>query len=587
MYMGGGEYRSNQTGYGWNGRGADHHYQFGQMNQFHHQQNSQGYTNQFNSSRGNMGYNAFSRGNQHQRGGRGGGRGHLSKPWITHEIRNEINHRNFLSHQAKQSKAAPDFDALNDQKTKVYEMIEEAKRKYFIQNPEEEGNWLHILARESFSKSTWCDVCDKGFDSIRQLREHESEHVTCDVDGCKYTGHQSVMEKHIQHQHISGFFHRIPQGKSKEEIDKWRAERRKNFPTSDKVAIKDAERAEAQARGEVMRYEKIIKKYTGVEEEIEEDKSVRNRNVEPDWECNCKARYFLKDSKRRVDVSKLKHQNHCQELVRIRERAVEKKKEKHLQLAKKRLERYKEKNHKSIPQDQVVQLNTENLEDSESETEEMNGTLPMFAGLGKSFLHNTAYLNPTTATQWSDQSDHDFDISDDDEDMVYDALNDVHFTDITYHDETYAETSLILDDVIDSKEEGSHNLDADNIDLTDDDDGPPEDIKIEKGKDVDILDTSDNHDNLIKSETSVNEEILKTVTEENPKGRKRKRKDETNETPSMVSADKKAKTVFTKRIGAPTLLEKLLHDEIKRERNIILQCVRYVCNNQFLQDQQK
>ena len=35
--------------------------------------------------------------------------------------------------------------------------------------------------------------------------------------------------------------------------------------------------------------------------------------------------------------------------------------------------------------------------------------------------------------------------------MVYDALNDVHFTDITYHDETYAETSLILDDVIDSK----------------------------------------------------------------------------------------------------------------------------------------
>ena len=77
------------------------------------------------------------------------------------------------------------------------------------------------------------------------------------------------------------------------------------------------------------------------------------------------------------------------------------------------------------------------------------------SGLGKSFLHNTAYVNSTTVNQWSDQSDHDFDISDDEE-MKYDALNDVHFADINHHDETYTETSLVHDDDIDPK--GMYNV---------------------------------------------------------------------------------------------------------------------------------
>ena len=46
-------------------------------------------------------------------------------------------------------------------------------------------------------------------------------------------------------------------GQSREEIEKWRAERKKNFPTQDKVAIKDAERSEARERGEVLRLEKV------------------------------------------------------------------------------------------------------------------------------------------------------------------------------------------------------------------------------------------------------------------------------------------------------------------------------------------
>jgi len=597
--MGRGGYGSHPRQFGWEGSGPNHHNQFERMNGSHHQNQfermngsnhkhyGRGFSQQFSSRGNNMGPN--SRGNQSQRGGGRGG--HLNKPWITPQIRNEIYHRNSLSQKAKQSKASPDFDALNDQKMKVNEMIEEAKRKYFSQNPGAEDEWLHILARESFSNSTWCDVCDKGFDSIRQLREHESEHVTCDVDGCKYTGHQSVMEKHIQHQHISGLFHRIPQGKSKEEIEKWRAERRKNFPTSDKVAQKDAERAEFQARGEVMRLEKIIKKYTGVEDEVEVDKNVNNRNVEPDWECTCKARFLLKNSKKRIDIRRLKHQGHCQELVKIRERFAERKKEKMLQMAKRRLEKAekKEKSDGIKVMSQVVQSNTDNVEDSDSETEGMNGTLPMFAGLGKSFLNNTANYD-ASAKDWSQRSGHDFEISDDE----FEVHNDAHYSDITHHDESLIGSSK-LDDCTDSKDDVGHNIengsedqnnekeDQNHENESEDDDGPPEEIKTQKSEVTDITEINESH--LDKSEDVKTNEVLKAIPGDNFR-RKRKQKDDTNEKASKSSAHKIAKTVFSKRIGAPTLLEKLLHDEIKHERNLILQCVRYVCNNKFLQDQQ-
>lgn len=54
------------------------------------------------------------------------------------------------------------------------------------------------------------------------------------------------------------------------------------------------------------------------------------------------------------------------------------------------------------------------------------------------------------------------------------------------------------------------------------------------------------------------------------------------ESPAAAEAEK-LPAVFRKRLRQPTLLEKLLLSEIKKERNTILQCVRYVCKNNFFQ----
>ena len=53
---------------------------------------------------------------------------------------------------------------------------------------------------------------------------------------------------------------------------------------------------------------------------------------------------------------------------------------------------------------------------------------------------------------------------------------------------------------------------------------------------------------------------------------------------SSVKLKQDVPVVFKKRLRHPTLLERLLLSEIKNERNTILQCVRYVCKNNFFLD---
>ena len=53
---------------------------------------------------------------------------------------------------------------------------------------------------------------------------------------------------------------------------------------------------------------------------------------------------------------------------------------------------------------------------------------------------------------------------------------------------------------------------------------------------------------------------------------------------SSLKAKQEVPVVFKKRLRHPTLLERLLLSEIKNERNTILQCVRYVCKNNFFLD---
>jgi hypothetical protein len=119
-----------------------------------------------------------------------------------------------------------------------------------------------------------CVPCDRQFPSSNDLTAHIRTHITCDgisADGkpCTFTACKRVVTEHASRAHRSGtvpveipdsllelipapYRHAHTLGDTPDEISKWRAERRRRFPTAANVATKVAVRRESEVRGAVL-----------------------------------------------------------------------------------------------------------------------------------------------------------------------------------------------------------------------------------------------------------------------------------------------------------------------------------------------
>ena len=195
-----------------------------------------------------------------------------------------------------------------------------------------------------FSRTYFCDVCEKPVGNAAEYKQHVSEHATCGIDGCQYTAHQDILETHIRHQHLSGFYNRIVQGNTPEDIEKWRAERRKNWPTHVRMAEKIVAQEAQRERGEVMHLRREKRR----REELGDRTNKELEEPEREWECNCKARHFVEGLRgrgrgrgrgRNWIPRNIRHQGHCRELELIRERAKEKREQREAAFEEKREKR--------------------------------------------------------------------------------------------------------------------------------------------------------------------------------------------------------------------------------------------------------
>ncbi|XP_043271031.1 uncharacterized protein [Venturia canescens] len=197
----------------------------------------------------------------------------MKKPWMTDEIRNEIQKKNKLYAKGRKNKDAKEWEEFKDLRNKVTRMIRDAKNEYLAKNPEqahlyEDDNEEPYDQRdetytsseddidEDDPSSRYCEVCDREFETSDLLRRHVETHTTCDIDGCTFSAHPKLVEKHVQMQHRTGLYHRIKHISTPEDIEKWIMERKKKYPTKAVVEAKKAERLEKIERGEIIERQK-------------------------------------------------------------------------------------------------------------------------------------------------------------------------------------------------------------------------------------------------------------------------------------------------------------------------------------------
>jgi len=539
----------------------------------------------------------------------------FNKPWINQEIRSEIFKKKSLSEAAKRSKTADAVALLQNQSDLVDRILSEAKIKWLAANPDMEAEWLAKIAAEESNKTYFCDVCEKMVGSSSEYQIHVSQHATCGIDGCSYTAHQDILEKHIMHQHLTGFYNRIVQGNTPEDIEKWRAERRKNFPTQMKIAEKIVVKETLKERGEVMHL-KREKRRIEAENHLHQPHQKNVSEHEQTWECNCKARQFVESmrGRRRNWVPRnVKHQRWCKELENIKNRAKEKQERRQAAWEERRGKRKIEKEnenanatvHESKPI--VKRIKTDDA-DSCSEDDGWNGGLWMFKGTTHMLAERERKIREAeiaakaaevkvepsrnvSLVSYDDVED------EDDSDGAPDEIKTVVSYDNHVPEEPVKEdpekptkkprkrkkkTAAIVQEIPDETEDALKGVRATIESHVESFGEPPvpgeenyeTDAKIEVKSQVANIEDKSEIDKIDCPEAMV-EDIPGEP------------QDDVVEEQVPESSKKEVPIVFKKRLRPPTLLERLLLSEIKNERNTILQCVRYVCKNNFFQNNQQ
>jgi hypothetical protein len=121
----------------------------------------------------------------------------------------------------------------------------------------------------------FCAPCSKGFKTQAMFDMHVEDHEECSHPGCKFSACSGVMKEHrlIHTPRVQKWMNMTP-----EEIQQWREERRRNFPTEENVKRKkeEAERRKAE--------EEQLRKRRKTDEKQEERKPpmARKQNVVQD-----------------------------------------------------------------------------------------------------------------------------------------------------------------------------------------------------------------------------------------------------------------------------------------------------------------
>lgn len=103
-----------------------------------------------------------------------------------------------------------------------------------------------IVVAEEF----YCDACEKSFEQKSAFESHTSTHERCSHPGCSFEASKKVVAAHFHGTHglysgtgykmidIEGQKFKVLMGTNGKEVEEWRAERRKRFPSASKAKLR-------------------------------------------------------------------------------------------------------------------------------------------------------------------------------------------------------------------------------------------------------------------------------------------------------------------------------------------------------------
>lgn len=199
----------------------------------------------------------------------------MGQHWMTPEISAQLQVCNQLRKTSEATNKPVDHEAYQAQCRKVHGMMEESKsglglghlpalppqygygwhqqneqgyNGYQPMGPRGNSNFQHPSGNHfqgNNRKPITCGPCNRTFYSKQKLDEHLKDHVDCPFPECKLNAHIKVIDQHINNQHMLVNFASL-------QIDDeaWIAERKKRFPSIQRAELRRAEQIEKLKRGE-------------------------------------------------------------------------------------------------------------------------------------------------------------------------------------------------------------------------------------------------------------------------------------------------------------------------------------------------
>jgi hypothetical protein len=116
--------------------------------------------------------------------------------------------------------------------------------------------------RVAITTTTWnCQSCKREFSLLKAYQEHMATHEKCTFDGCEFEGSKKVVSTHFQTAHgeysgtgykvieVEGEKFKVLMGTNSDEVEQWRLERRKKFPTAKNIELKQGQKKILQDAG--------------------------------------------------------------------------------------------------------------------------------------------------------------------------------------------------------------------------------------------------------------------------------------------------------------------------------------------------